>query len=45
MKNFKTLFVIAFRGPIKWASTGLFGENHSLTHRCIVGIGNYDCRC
>lgn len=39
MKNFMTLFVILFRVPIKWASTGLFGETHSLTHRCIVGVG------
>lgn len=39
MKNFKEVFVFVFRTPIKWASSGLFGENHSLTHRCIVGIG------
>jgi len=37
--KFKQVFVVAFRTPIKWASTSLFGENHSLTHRCIVGVG------
>lgn len=39
MKKIKNVLVIVFRVPIKYASTGLFGENHSLTHRCLVGCG------
>lgn len=39
MKKLRNFLVIIFRVPIKYASTGLFGENHSLTHRCLVGAG------
>ena len=27
------------RVPLRLISTGLFGEHHTLTHRCLVGAG------
>ncbi len=27
------------KGPVRFITTGIFGENHTLTHRIIVGSG------